>query len=114
MFVIENVLLALLTVATNQIPYVASPEEHYAQYMRQFAFLASSVGREALVGVLDAFAKRMPELEVVVCASLFKFILILCLLKSNKKESNSCFPGKLGEELAFCCFRWQTRCPDSP
>eukprot|EP00026_Physarum_polycephalum_P000036 Phypoly_transcript_00036.p1 GENE.Phypoly_transcript_00036~~Phypoly_transcript_00036.p1 ORF type:complete len:2902 (+),score=637.83 Phypoly_transcript_00036:86-8791(+) len=62
----ENVLLALLTVAANQIPHVANPEAVYAQYMRQFALLTSPIGREAMMSVLEAFAKRIPELDVVV------------------------------------------------
>jgi hypothetical protein len=62
----EKVLLALFTIAGNQIPYLADPAAHYVQFMRQFAFLTAPTCREALVGVLDAFAKRMPELVVVV------------------------------------------------
>lgn len=62
----ENVLMALLAVAANQIPYVENPEALYAQYTRIFAFLAAVEGRQALIGVLESFAKRIPELEVVV------------------------------------------------
>lgn len=56
----------MLTVAANQIPYLDNVLDHYQHYMRLFSFTTSTPGREALITVLDAFAKRMPELVVVV------------------------------------------------
>lgn len=62
----ENVFLAMLTVAANQIPYLDAPKDQYLHYMRLFSFTTLPAGRKALIGILEAFSKRIPELVVVV------------------------------------------------
>lgn len=59
-------MLALLTIAKNQIPYVHHPKDQLHGFVRLFAFTLSPSVQAALIELLAAFAVRLPELGVVV------------------------------------------------
>ncbi len=59
--------MAMLIVAANQIPNLDDPLAHFPKFAALFTHLQLSGCRNALLDVLDAFAARVKELDVVVC-----------------------------------------------